>query len=93
MKFNTLILMLPLMLTLQGCSSALIKTKEVAVLPPDSLLNSPCSPVNVHSTPRELGDSHIKNYKCIEKYETSLQSLRDWKKEKDKLYNTKAENK
>lgn len=58
----------------------------MAVLPPSSLLTSPCSPVNEYKTPRELGESHIKNYKCIEKYESSLEALRRWKEEKQELY-------
>lgn len=64
-----------------------MKTREVPILPPDSLLINLCDPETDFLTPRELGINDLKNISCIEQYQTSLQSLRDWKAKKIKLYN------
>lgn len=80
-----------LMMSLSGCSNNKIVTKEeVPILPPDSLLVSPCKGVNLFSTPRELGENHIENLSCIKQFETNLQSIRDWKVEKQELYTPKV---
>lgn len=79
-------LMGSLVLIISGCSTVLVKTKEVPILPEDTLLQSPCTPAKGFTTPLEQGLLFVDNYKCIEKYEIKLQSLRDWKKDKQTIY-------
>lgn len=76
-------------MTISGCSNNLVKTKEVAILPEDSLLLSSCKPQSEFTTPREMGELFIENFYCIEAYEVKLQSLRDWKLKQEKIYNVK----
>lgn len=76
-------------MSILGCSSHLVKTKEVAILPENALLLSPCSAKSDFQTPREQGVVFIENYYCIQSYETKLESLRKWKEEKQRLYNGK----
>lgn len=78
-------------MSISGCSSNLVVRTEVPVFPPEALLVSPCKPMNLFETPRQQGESQIHNYTCIEKYEASFESLRQWKIEKQSLYNKQSE--
>lgn len=61
------------------------------VLPPDSLLLPPCQAKEAGKTVRTLAKGYVHNTKCIEKYEVTLQAVRDWKVEQESLNKTKEE--
>jgi len=67
----------------------MIVTKEKPILPPDSLLLSPCKPINAGTTGEETVKAYIENTYCITQYETSLESVRKWKTQKQELYKEK----
>jgi hypothetical protein len=64
-------------------------TKEIPILPPDSLLLSPCKPINAGTTGEETVKAYIENTYCVNQYETSLDTLRKWKSGKQELYKEK----
>lgn len=75
------------MMAISGCSvNSTKKTEEKVILVPDSLLISPCKPINLYDTPRVQGQSQIHNHTCVNQYETTLQGIRDWKQGKLQLY-------
>lgn len=78
------------MMSLSGC---LTNTKEIPILPQDNLLVSPCEGKTKFKTPRELGNIHLDNLGCIDKYEASLEALRKWKRDKQDLYKVSPNNK
>jgi len=61
-------------------------TKEIPILPPDSLLISPCKPISAGTTGAETVKGYIENTYCISQYETSLETIRKWKTQKQELY-------
>ena len=67
----------------------MIKTKEMPILPPESLLVSPCKPIPAGTTGEETVKGYIVNTSCITQYEVTLQSVRDWKVTILKLYEDK----
>jgi hypothetical protein len=58
------------------------------VTPKDSALISPCKAKEAGKTVRTLTKGYVHNTKCIEEYETTLQSLRDWKVKQKSLNKT-----
>ena len=74
---------------LSSCSTKPIKTtKEVAVLPPEALLVSPCDNTPAGDTLESLSSAYITQSGCVKKYKTTLQTLREWREDKIKLYST-----
>jgi hypothetical protein len=49
-------------------------------------LISPCKPISAGTTGSEIVKAYIENTYCISQYETSLETLRKWKKGKQELY-------
>jgi hypothetical protein len=83
------LLTLSFLLILTGCSTKPIKTTtEVAVLPPEALLVSPCDNTKAGDTLESLSSAYIDQSGCIKKYKTTLQTLREWRETKSKLYPT-----
>lgn len=64
-------------------------TKEIPILPPDSLLISPCKPNSAGTTGEDTLKAYIENTYCISKYEKALDTLREWKQQKQELYKVK----
>lgn len=64
-------------------------TKEIPILPPDSLLISPCKPIPAGTTGIETVKANIENTYCITQYEAVLESNRKWKAAKQELYKEK----
>jgi hypothetical protein len=56
------------------------------------MLIDPCSPKWEFYNPREMGDLFIDNFYCIESFQVKLQSLRDWKKQQQSIYNNQESN-
>lgn len=61
-------------------------TKEIPILPDDSLLISPCKPIQAGTTGEDTLKAYIENTYCIGKYEKALNTLREWKQQKQELY-------
>ncbi len=86
-------LMITFLLSLTACSPKYIyKDRVVLVTPEDSLLLSPCQAKEAGETVRTLAKGYVHNTKCIEKYEVTLQAIRDWKVKQESLNKTKEEN-
>ena len=84
--------MITFLLSLTACSPKYIyKDRVVLVTPKDSALVSPCIAKEAGKTVRTLAKGYVHNTKCIEEYETTLQSLRDWKVKQQSLTKTKEE--
>jgi hypothetical protein len=49
-------------------------------------LISPCKPIYAGTTGEETVKAIIENTYCISQYETSLESVRKWKTQKQELY-------
>jgi hypothetical protein len=64
-------------------------TKEIPILPPDSLLLSPCKPTPAGTTGGATVEAYIEDVYCISKYEKTLDTLRKWKQQKQELYREK----
>ena len=80
--------MISFLLILSACSQrVIIKKEEVAVLPPDNLLIFPCNTSEAGETVRSLAKGYIENKSCVNKYKQSLDSLKRWKVEQEKIYN------
>ena len=76
-------------MVLSSCSTKPIKTtREVAVLPPEALLVNPCDNTKAGETVESLAYAYIDQSGCIKKYKTTLQTLREWREAKSKLYPT-----
>lgn len=91
MKLLTLVIVGMLMFS--SCSTTpTVVTKEIPILPPDSLLRSPCKPISAGTTGAETVKGYIENTYCINQYEAVLEANRKWKAAKQELYK-KAENK
>ena len=83
------ILMIGFLILLLGCSNrVIIKEVDKPILPPDSLLLSPCDPIDAGETVRSLGKGYVENTSCVYQHKTTLQSLQEWKKQKEELYVT-----
>ena len=77
-------------MVLSSCSTQPIKTtREVAILPPEALLVSPCDNTKAGETVESLAYAYIEQSGCIKKYKTTLQTLREWRENKSKLYPTR----
>lgn len=76
-----------------GCSQNQVKNKEVPEFPPDNLLTSPCERMDTGNTIRSLGEAYTVNWYCIDAHEDNLALLRQWKLEKQQIYNTKNKEK
>ena len=77
-------------LMFSSCSTTpTIVTKEIPILPPDSLLRSPCKPISAGTTGAETVKGYIENTYCINQYEAVLEANRKWKAAKLKLYEDK----
>ena len=78
------------LLSLQACSPKYIyKEKTVIITPSDDLLLSPCKAKEAGGTVRTLAKGYVLNTNCIHAYETTIQSLRDWKVKQESLNKTK----
>ena len=64
-------------------------TKEIPILPSDSLLVSPCKPVPAGTTGEETVKAYIESTYCITQYEKTLEATRKWKIQKQELYKEK----
>lgn len=74
-------------MSLSGCSSrVIIKTQEVPILPPDSMLVSPCGITASGETLRTLGSAKIADESCITQHKHVLLQYEEWKQDKLKLY-------
>ena len=75
------------MLMFSSCSTTpTVVTKEIPILPPDSLLRSPCKPISAGTTGAETVKGYIENTYCINQYEAVLEANRKWKAAKQELY-------
>ena len=78
------------LITLSACSTKYITvTKEVLVVPPDSLLNSPCTAIGAGRTVQTLSNGYIVNTSCVYKNEAQWESIREWKKQQQLIYKDK----
>lgn len=78
------------LMTLLACSpQTIIKNKEVPILPPDNLLVIPCNKEKAGDTVESLVRAHIENTNCIDQFNTSIQSLIDWKHKQQSIYKSK----
>jgi hypothetical protein len=81
--------MLPLILIFSGCTEGRVKPVSKLIVPEDSMLVHPCSPVDDFNTPRELSIVNTKNIGCIEKYKLTLDKLSEWKQKQQLIYKEK----
>jgi hypothetical protein len=61
--------------------------QEVAVVPPDNLLVSPCNVADSGSTVGSLAQGYIANAACIDQHKASLDALKRWKQTTSNIYN------
>lgn len=55
---------------------------------PDTLLITPCTPLEAGTTVRSLGKGYVENLYCIRKYELLLNKQREYKKKIESIYDT-----
>lgn len=67
----------------------IVREVEVAILPPDNLLISPCDVTPSGETVRSLANAKVEDTFCIRKHKDTLNQLQLWKQDKIKLYNNK----